>query len=394
MSGRCILFLLNSRGYGYEYGCDCGGCGSCTACCEGNYNAGMPWANNSGLFNSCAFVVDMMNAAGMPSRLIQINGATGIAEKVEACHPTDVVIEAIFVPPQILGGLVRAYPNVHWYVRIHSEIPFLVQEGQALNWLYGYLLYPSVSIAANSFRARSDLQVVAAAFFPHWDQATLDHRVLFLPNYYPAPAALPHIPSPFGTLNIGCLGAIRTLKNQVLQAVAAISLAAQLNKKLLFHINSSRIEGGAPSILTNLRALFANSVNAALVEHPWMPRSEFLRLCRTMDLGMQVSFSETFNIVSADFATNNVPLLVSPEVSWCDARIQAGATSTSDMVNKAKIALRAVSITEANRRGLLAYNETSQFSWHQVFGELSDSWTDQPASFKARPALTSRRTHM
>src|SRR5271166_1191114 len=393
---RCILFLLNSRGYGYEYGCDCGGCGSCTGCRNGSggYNAGLPWVNNSGLFNSCAFVVDMLNAAGVPSQLIQIIDLASIDAAVQACNPTDVVLEALFIQPVTLAALANKYPLIHWYVRTHSEIPFLVQEGQALNWIYGYLLHPSISVAANTFRARSDLQIVVSGYFPHWDQQTLDHRVLFLPNYYPTPAALPHIPSPFGVLNVGCMGAIRILKNQVLQAIAMIALAAQLNKRLLFHINSSRIEGGVPSILTNLRNLFAHAVNADLVEHPWMSRSDFLDLCRRMDLGTQVSFSETFNIVSADFATNDVPLLVSPEVSWADPRIQAITTSTIDMVAKAKIALRAVSITESNRRGLLAYNSTSHFSWLQVFGSVPDRWTSAPASFKARPVITSMRTHM
>jgi hypothetical protein len=391
---KCVLFLLNSRGYGYEYGCECGGCGSCTACCEGSYNAGMPWANNSGLFNSCAFVVDMLNASGVPSRLIQINGGKEIEKHIKACNPTDIVIEALFVPPIELGKLINKYPNIHWFIRLHSEIPFLVQEGRAMQWIHDYLTFTSVSMAANTLRARNDIQVVVKGYFPHWDQQTLNHRVLFLPNYYPTPAPLGRIPPPFGVLNVGCLGAIRTLKNQALQAIAAIALAATLSKRLRFHVNSTRIEGTTGSILTNLRALFRNTVNAELVEHGWLTRSDFLDLCRRMDIGMQVSFSETFNIVSADFATNNVPLLVSPEVTWTDPRIQATATSAGDMVKKGQIALRAVSIIEKNRAGLLQYNNRSRRMWLDVFGTMSSLWTAEPKAYKARPAITSLRTHM
>lgn len=392
--GRCVIFLLNMRGYGYDYGCDCGGCGSCTACCGGGYNAGLSWANNSGLFNSCAFIVDMLNASGVGSRLIQIDGAEQVENQIKACQPTDVVIEAFFVPPSVLAYLSDKYPTVRWIIRAHSEIPFLAQDGNAMAWLAQYLALPAVSLAANTIRARSDLQRAVKSFFPHWDQPTLDHRVELLPNYYPTPAPLPRVPSPFRTLNVGCLGAIRPLKNQLLQAIAAIGLASDLGKKLLFHINSARVEGGVPAILTNIRNLFRYAVNADLVEHAWLVRDDFLDLCRRMDLGMQVSFSETYNIVTADFVTNNVPILVSSEITWADSRIQAVSTASGDMIQKAKIALRASSIADSNRAGLLAYNDASRNSWLAVFGQGATGWTDRPKSFVARPTITSSATHM
>ncbi len=391
---QCVLFILSTRGYGYGDGY-CGGCGSCANCnSRSGYNDGLPWLNNSGLFNSCAFVVDMLNAAGIGARLVQIDDPKDIAGSILGCGATDVIIEALFVQPAVLSALAEKFPLVRFVVRLHSEIPFLAFDGNAMRWLFAYLAIPSVSVAANTARARADLQIIVGSYYPHWDQTTLDHRVPVLPNYYPMPAPLPRVPSAFGTLNVGCLGAIRPLKSQLLQAVAALRLARNLGKRLFFHVNAGRVEGGAPSILTNLRVLMANAINADLIEHPWLARADFLDLCRRMDLGMQVSLSETFNIVAADFATNNIPLLVSPEIVWCDPRIQAIPTSVSNMVSKAEIALRAVSITEANRRGLLTYNATSQKAWKDVFGLTATGWTDRPASFVARPALTAAATHL
>jgi len=38
-----------------------------------------------------------------------------------------------------------------------------------------------------------------------------------------------------------------------------------------------------------------------------------------MDLGMQCSFSETFNIVGADLISQGVPLIGSTEIPWIDS---------------------------------------------------------------------------
>src|SRR5271166_3192420 len=391
---RCLLFLLNSRGYGYEYGPPCGGCGSCAHCNgDGAYIDGMPWANNSGLFNSCAFVVDMLNASGVGARLVQISSPQEIADKIIACGATDVVVEALFVPPAVLAALTAKFPAVRFVVRVHSEILFLVNDSVAMEWIFGYLNSSNVSIAANTARCAEDLREVALSYFPHWDVNTVAHRVGVLPNYYPVPAALPHVPSQFGMLNVGCFGAIRPLKNQLLQAIASIEVARTLGKRLRFHVNASRIEANTPAILRNLRALFAHAVNAELVEEDWLPRSQFMSLVRRMDIGSQVSVSETFNIVSADFVTNNVPVIVSPEIVWCDPRVQAQPTQRGDIVRKMLIALRAESIITKNRAGLLAYNEQSRAMWLSVFGLSATGWTDRPASFVARPAITSQLTH-
>ena len=37
-----------------------------------------------------------------------------------------------------------------------------------------------------------------------------------------------------------------------------------------------------------------------------------------MDIGMQVSFSETFNIVGADIVSQGVPLVASSEIPWAN----------------------------------------------------------------------------
>ena len=68
------------------------------------------------------------------------------------------------------------------------------------------------------------------------------------------------------------------------------------------------------------------------MEHGWATHAEFLKLVDRMDIGLQVSLSETFNIVAADFVANGVPIIVSPEISWMPVQLQADPNSTDSIV--------------------------------------------------------------
>jgi hypothetical protein len=52
-----------------------------------------------------------------------------------------------------------------------------------------------------------------------------------------------------------------------------------------------------------------------------------------MDICMQVSFSETFNIVSADSVVNAVPIVVSKEVTWATNHCVADPTDSGSIVD-------------------------------------------------------------
>src|SRR6185503_21204160 len=112
-----------------------------------------------------------------------------------------------------------------------------------------------------------------------------------------------------GYLDVGCFGAVRPLKNVVTQALAAIVAARRLGLRLNFHINGGRIEGGGSPAMRNLEALFAATPDAELMSHGWTDHESFRTLVARMDVVSQVSFSETFNIVCADAASQGVPIV-------------------------------------------------------------------------------------
>ena len=73
--------------------------------------------------------------------------------------------------------------------------------------------------------------------------------------------------------------------------------------------------GGEPC-LKNLRALFGGHTIHELVEHGWMPHHEFMEAVGRCDVVLQVTHSETFNIVAADAVSLGVPTLGGFDIFW------------------------------------------------------------------------------
>lgn len=329
---------------------------------------GGPYGLSSGLRNSVRFVVEMLTIMGIPAEWVEVPSDNFIDCEVARYKPTHVILEAFWCRPEKIPILRKLHPLVTWIVRDHSETPFLANEGMAFGWVQGYFKN-GVELTCNAPRALKDMQAVGVAYgYPH--------LVSYAPNYYPVHLPrtfkhlVPHPPRADDTVRIGCFGAIRPLKNQMGQAIAALRYAEALGKKLEFHINSARVEQGGNPILKNLRALFAGSPRASLVELPWVDHAAFLAAIEVMDIVMQVSFSETFNIVSADAVICSVPVVVSSEVPWLKSYAMANPNSTDSML---AALITAHKQPRAARlawqfRDLNAYCQNSKAVWWERFG--------------------------
>lgn len=304
-----------------------------------------PGYSASGLQNSAQFVADMLSYNGFTTKTVTVIDGNDIDREAHAFQPDVVVLEAIWCPPYKLRELADLYPAVLWVVRGHSEVPFLANEGMAIQWIFEYQKIPGVVFAGNSERTAKDL------------------RAHYLPNYYPQIGRLEQ--SENTALNVGCYGAIRPLKNQLSQAFAAIRFAEECKTPLRFHVNATRVEQGGEQVLKNLRALFAHDSVNELIEDDWSDRTGFLSLIGSMDVCMAVSFTETYCIVAADAVSQHVPLVASSEVAWANQEIQADPNNISDMVAKLRIARgwRRKNLVHANLQGLRRYNEQSTEIW-------------------------------
>lgn len=313
---------------------------------------------SSGLLNSAKFVSDMLNKNGIESNLVEVRDNNCIDREVTKYKPTHVVIEALWVVPSKFEVLTKLHPNVKWIIRLHSDISFLANEGIAIEWIYEYLKYPQIKVSSNDFETNENFKMLTNGDF------------VYLPNYYPVGFFNKNKPkkSCMKTINVGCFGAIRPLKNQLIQAVAAIDYADTYNKKLRFHINVKRVEGKGEPVLKNLRELFENNPKHELVEYGWLSHDEFIDLVQSMDLGMQVSFTETFNIVTADFVNNNVPVVVSKEISWVNPLFFANPSKVDSIFSKMKLAFTFSGLKFLNKMGLWWYSLKSEKIWTKYFG--------------------------
>lgn len=311
----------------------------------------------SGLYNSAQFVVNMLNHNGVEAKLVNVVDGNSVDREVHLYKPTHVIIEALWVTPDKLKTLVKLHPNVRWIIRLHSELPFLANEGIAIEWLYKYLECKNTIIATNSQRMDKQLTEM------------LRRPILYLPNYYPVYTVEKekHFKQ---HIDIGCFGAIRPLKNQLIQAVSAINFGNRLKVPIHFHINATRVESRGEPILKNIENLFANNTKHQLIKHEWMPHREFVNVIRRMDIGMQVSYSETFNIVTADFVNNDVPVVVSPEIFWVSNLYKADPNSVDSIQTKLEWAwfLGGTRFSKwCNKSKLKSYNSSSKEAWLKSF---------------------------
>lgn len=189
--------------------------------------------------------------------------------------------------------------------------------------------FPNFVIAPNTPEFADDLK------------SSLGFYAIHLPNIYIARDYTYEEPdkSTGYEINIGCFGSIRPMKNHLTQAVAAINFANTIGKSLNFHINGERVEQKGGEVLKNLIALFKGTNGRhKLIQHPWMDHSTFMNVLRGMDIGMQVSFTETFNIVAADMVVLHIPIVVSKEIDWCFGLYMANPTSTESIERKLMLA--------------------------------------------------------
>ena len=252
--------------------------------------------------------------------------------------------------------------------RLHSEMPFIAGEGNALDWIGDYVGFKNVYIGVNAPRMMRETKLFLQTKHPEKDW---DERVIYMPNFYPQEYKTKKFNRDKEIVDIGCFGAVRPLKNHLLQAFAAIDFANQIGKKLRFHVNAGRIEMQGQPAINNLKGLFEqiSGHGHQLINHQWRPREQFLELCAEMDIGMQCNFSETFNIVSADLISQGVPIVgTADEIPWAVPAFCADPNDSVDIVKTLKTTYSAPWINvKSNQWNLTRYTNQTAKIWTKYF---------------------------
>lgn len=284
-----------------------------------------------------------------------------IDAKIHKYNPKICILQAIWVTPEKLRELTALHKKVKFIVLIHSKIPFLAMEGMSITWIKEFVNISGVTVAFNN-KETSNLFKDLGVYN------------IYLPNLYHRSKEAKNIKlfdvlcenEPGNEVNIGCFGAIRPLKNQLFQAAAAIKWGNLTGVKIKFHINSGRKEQAGDNVLKNIKALFKNTRHE-LIEHSWLSHDKFLDLIKSMDLGLQVSFTESFNIVTADFVSQNIPIIGSNDIKWMPDISKTNTFSDVNLVEKIDFTLKRPGIIiNENNKALRAYSEKAIINWRRL----------------------------
>lgn len=301
----------------------------------------------SGL-NHC---IQMLCKAAESMSYVSCDTVEQIKDAIQTYKPKKVIIQALWVRGEGLKPLKSLFPDVEFYCHIHSNIPFLSIEGHAYKFIDTYL--------------KNGFGVIFNSIHAYRCFRDFNSKVYYLPNVYNEPFLDPFIKEEDEFLDVGCFGSIRPMKNQIIQALASINLANRMGKILRFHTNFKRSEAGGEPIILNIQQIFSMFPKHKLISQPWMEPSSFIQSVRKMDVNLQVSMTESFNIVAADCVAAGSPIVVSSEIEWASPKSYAKTNDPESIIFKMKEAIGNKELILENQQRLKDFDKMASNEWRK-----------------------------
>lgn len=292
---------------------------------------------------------------------------------------THVISSAPWISSAQLAYIADQFPEVSFSVNCHSNIGFLQSDPGAIRmireeidleqWKHNF------HVSGNSepyCQAINDIYGAPCTFLPN---------LYYLDDTANVATARPRWSG--GVLRVGLFGAPRAQKNVLSGAAGAMIAARDVGAPLELYVNSGRNDGGeAVRILNAVKALTSGVPNVTLKYAPWMAWPEFRRFIGTMHVCVQASYTETFNIVTADAASQQggVPSVVSDAITWAPSEWKAKVDDPQDIARKL---VGILYDPAAGRRGITALSERNAIAlaaWKRYllnneFGTAARTWT-------------------
>lgn len=308
-------------------------------------NANFRRATGSSQASGLSVCINMIKDSLEGVAVAKVDNLDHMVWAISQHKPDKVLLEALFYSEQELIMLRYKFPNIRFYVHIHSNIPFLSTEGSAILKLHLARKH-GLGIVVNS----KDTQECV------WNS-------FYLPNIYKSKMLMPKYIERRELIDVVCGGSFRPMKNHLVQAMAAIQFANNNQLKLRFHVNSSRSESG-DEVKACLKHLFqGNPHGHELIHMPWLEHEDFVTYCRKMDIGMQLSLSESFNIVAADYVSAGIPMVVSSEIDWCDPECVTSTRNARIIAEKMNDVLNRPELIISNQILLSEFSREARAAW-------------------------------
>lgn len=274
---------------------------------------------------------------------------------------THVVISAPWIASADLLGLAQSAPKVTFAVNCHSNVGFLQADPGGVR-LFGEGMEvergsPNFHMAGNSRR------------FTDWVEETFAGPCAYLPNLYYLDEHVPQNRPPFrgGLLRVGAFGATRPLKNLMSAAGAALTISRDLDSDLELWVNTGREEGGA-SILRAIREMYGVTRHARVVEAGWASWPNHRKNVARMDLLISCSYTESFNMITADGVAEGVASVVSGAIDWAPVHWQAPVDDVLAIARAGRYLLTDPNTGRDGYRALARHNALGLMAWLEYLG--------------------------
>jgi hypothetical protein len=302
-----------------------------------------------------------MRAAGIQADVWPITSAADLRSQLTKSTATHVVVSAPWIQTADLAQLCADFRDTRFAVNCHSNLGFLQADPSAMRLVREGL---DLGRCTWNFQVAANCERLA-----RWVESAYGSPCLRLPNVYylgdrPAPKREPYTA---GTLRIGAFGATRALKNLLTAAGAAVEIANARRADLEFWISSGRNEGAGP-VIEAVKQMMHGLAHVRLVENGWQTWPQFRQTVRHMHLLLQPSYTESFNVVTADGVAEGVPTVVSDAIEWAPASWKAKVDDAGDIARVGLKLLSSRSAAKQGHRALLKHNSTAFAHWRGFMG--------------------------
>lgn len=295
---------------------------------------------------------------------------------------THVIISAPWLSEYDLKQLLYHFPYIQFTILSHSNVGFLQADYEGVRLIRQYIelagAFHNLTVGGNSQR------------YVRWLRKTLHKDAVLLPNLYPIDRnemkPMPSLDFEDKTvIKIGAFGAVRPQKNFMTAAAAAVLIQRILGLPVEFHMSTGGEESGEFTSRA-IEQLLANS-EVTLVRHPWRYWDDFVEVVGDMDLLIQVSYTESFNMITADGINAGVPSVVSSAITWAPAEWQADSDDATHVAIVGRELLRNEYSRNAGVAALNAHNAWALVEWRKFLGlqeEKKTIWQTLLSLFKRR----------
>lgn len=293
--------------------------------CYKNF-AAMAGISHIGLGVAALNIAKVLTRHGIKATVLPIVNSQALdAFLVNTPSVTNVEVAAPWITTRELQMITYKHPDVKFAVNCHSNVGFLQADTNGVKLMREYI---DLELGSLNFNISGN-----SAKFIRWIRQAYQAPCTYLPNVYFLDNAVNANKPVYngGTLRIGAFGATRPQKNLMSAAGTALELHEELKVDTEFWISGGRVEGGGATILNSVRAMLQGIPGLVLKELGWATWPQFRDYVRQMHLLIQGSYTESFNMITADGVAEGVPSVVSDALDWCPEYWKAYSDDVPDM---------------------------------------------------------------